>query len=261
MEREVKLNPKQTDFYDYLDDIGSKEINGVYNIQSSKFLRPIKPQSDYFWDRLHYSPHQNMLTIKKATRFSIEPMSRANFIAIRYVYNGNIKIRIHKESFPLKTNDVLLLSDNISLSQQLHHEDDIVFTLMFEKEFLINNILNYLTQQSIITKFILDFITDNKYKQNYIVFHGKDNDRIKYVIEDILCEYMDPSPNGEALIKSYITILLLEMLKCSYEFSNLATEKNSYLLTNILGYISENYRNCTLEDLSKEYNYSIKIYK
>jgi AraC-like DNA-binding protein len=217
----------------------------------------VKPE-DTIWSRLDTSPHQVIFRLKKASRFAKEPFAYADFIAIRYVYSGESQIITPTTSFTLHANDLCLLNGGFVFSQYLAHEEDVVFTMMFEKEYLISNVLHNLKGNGVVTQFIIDYIMENKNSQNYIIFHGKDNERIPTIIEDLLCEYMDPTPYGETLVESYLQILLIEMIHCSYEDSQTSARRSNSRLAEILNYIDHNYNQVSLEILSEEFGYNSK---
>lgn len=243
-------------FYEYLDLLGRREENGVYHLPDSHFNLPVKRNNPTIWGKLDNSPHQAIVTLKKASRFYQEPFAYADFISIRYVYSGSTHIHTLNSDFYLHANDLCLLSNDFVLSQHLHNEEDIVFTLMFEKDYLLRNVLEDVTGGGLIARFILNYIYGNKHPQNFIIFHGESNDRIRHVIEDMLCEYMDPSIYGKELIETYVKLLLFEMLGCKYDYEENPASRHSYQLAAILTRIDSDYKTLTLDKLASELGYN-----
>lgn len=163
-------------------------------------------------------------------------------------------------SFVLYKNDICLLNSGFVLSQQLSHDDDVVFTLLFEKNYLIKNILKDMKESSIVTRFIMDYILNNINKQNYIIFHGQDNDRITHAIEDMLCEFIENTPYGELLIDSYVRILFIEMMNSPYDYCKKPESRQTIQLAEILNYIHTNYSTCSLETQSKKFKEKYGMY-
>lgn len=253
-ETQTKPNP----FYSYLESIGLKNEKNIYHLPSSNFIIPNYKGEASIWEKLDLSPYQSIFRLKKATRYSKEPFSYADFIAIRYVYSGEAIIQTPDTQFQLYKNDICLLNSGFVLSQQLDHDEDIVFTLMFEKDYLIRNVIKNLKDSGVVTRFILDYIMDNKNPQNYIIFHGNENDRISKTIEDMLCEFIDPTQYGDVLIDSYLKILLIEMMNCTYEYSNTSESRQTIKLAEILNYIDTHFENISLNILANEFGYNSK---
>lgn len=242
-------------FYEYLDSLGRKDERGVYHLPDSHVKLPAGRKDPTIWGTLADSPHQETLLIKKASRFYQEPMAYADFISIRYVYSGQTHIKTLDTDFYLKENDLCLLSNGFAFSQFLHNREDLVFTFMFEKDYLLRCVLEDVSG-GIIAKFILNYICGSRHPQNYIIFHGNENDRIRHAVEDMLCEYIDPSDFGRELTEIYIKNLLFEMMRCPYDYEENPGSRQSYQLAEILARIDTEYRTLTLEDLAQSLSYN-----
>ena len=254
---EVRLS----DFYLELEAAGFKDENGVYRIPRSMLKRRSATEThapEYFWRMLDESPRQSIFLIKKATRFYREPYMYADFIAVRYVYRGHCRIYSPDASLVLSENDILLMNQGFVFSQHLEDTEDVVFTLMFDREYIASNIIRSLHNNGVVTKSLLDYALDAKPAQKYIVFHGRQNRRIREALESILCEYIDPSEYGDMLIEFYLKIFLLELLRCEYEYGKAPANLPVGKIAGLMNYVDENYRTVSLRELSKEYGYSEK---
>ncbi len=248
--------PLPSKFYEYLELLGRKDERGVYHLPDSRFAMPVRRVNPTIWGKLDASPHQKNVLIKKASRFYPEPFAYADFISIRYVYSGRTLIRTLDSEFYLNENDLCLLSHGFTFSQHLKNREDVVFTIMFEKDYLLGSVLEDVAGGEIIVRFILNYICGNKNPQNYILFHGGLNDRIRHTFEDLLCEYMDPSVYGEKLVETYIKLLLFEMLGCPYEYDETPESRQSYQLAAALARIDTDFRTLTLEGLAADLGYN-----
>lgn len=129
---------------------------------------------------------------------------------------------------------------------------------MFEKEYLLHNIVKDMTGDDVVTQFILNYIFEDKNPNNYIIFHGNENDCLPSIIEDLLCEYIDPTPHGDILVESYLKMLLIEMTQCVLEYGTNSNYKQHVKLAELLNYIDRNYTTVSLEILSKKFGYNSK---
>lgn len=259
-EREAysRNNPsaKPSAFYHFLEEEGYLEADGVYHMPSIFFAYPDSSPPKTWTDSIDKSPYQSIFRIKKATRFQQEPLSYADFLCIRYVYSGEALITTRDSRFVMRQNDILLINSGFVLSQCLMHEDDVVFTLMFEKDYLIHHVLNNKAAGNVISRFISSYIMSSTNPRNYILFHGKDNDRIPRVIEDMLMEYTAPTDLGTILLEAYLQILLVEMSHSDYEFRQDRDSRHLYVIAEILDDIDRNYSTVTLQSLSEKYSYN-----
>ena len=255
-ERRLKEHPtdEPSAFYRRLEEQGMRRSDGVYRMPSI-FLETVNSKSpETLSDYIDQSPCQQYFRLKKATRFSREPLSYADFLSIRYVYSGSDMMRTPSSSFELRQNDICLLNSGFVMSQYLEHEEDAVFTLMFEKEYLIK-LLRSRGDQSVITRFMYSYVLDSPHPQNYILFHGGGNDRLPRLFEDLIMEYAYPDHDSHALLESYLQVLLVEMGRCDFDYENTAESRKSFLTAAVLQEIEDNFAEVTLEGLADRFGY------
>ena len=241
-------------FYRRLEEQGMRRSDGVYRMPSIFIGAANTKKAVTLSDHIDQSPCQQYFRLKKATRFTKEPLSYADFLSIRYVYSGSDQMRTPTTSFKLEQNDICLLNSGFVMSQYLAHEEDAVFTLMFEKDYLIK-FLRSRGDQSMVTRFMYSYVLDSPHPQNYILFHGGDNDRLPRLFEDLIMEYAYPDQDSHALLESYLQILLVEMGRCDFEYEKNAESRKSFLTAAVLQEIEENYADVTLEGLSDRFGY------
>lgn len=253
--------PGVSSFYQALEAEGLKDSNGVYHLPRMLLKRDYvsnAPTVEYFWRRLDRSPYQSIFFLKKATRFYREPFMCPDFIAVRFVYRGHCKIYTPEGLLELAENDLLLMNRGFVLSQQLEQREDIVFTLMFNRDFIANNIMRSLHHHGVVTKFLTDYALDARPAQKYILFHTGQNRRIRETLENILCEFIEPGDNGEMLVEFWLKILFLELLRCGYEYGKAPANLPVGKIAGLMNYVDEHYRTVSLGELAREYGYAEK---
>lgn len=243
-------------YYQFLEQHGYLEQNGIYHMPSIFFTYQDKREPQTLLDFIDMSPYQSFFRLKKATRFSNDPLAYANFLSIRYVYSGQVRIKTLTNEFTLHKNDILLMNAGLALSQQLQHEEDIVFILMFEKDYLVRNVLNHKAGGNIISRFIYSYVLNNRNAKNYIIFHGEDNDKLPRLMEDMVMEYAYPTELGTILLESYLQVLLVEMIHAKYEFEQTRESKHSLMIARIMHEIEIHYKTTDLQSLAAKYNYN-----
>lgn len=243
-------------YYQFLEKHGYLEQNGVYHIPSIYFTYRNDRGPETLWDLMDISPYQSLFRMKKATRFAKEPLMYADFLCIRYVYSGEVQIKTQTSAFTLRKNDILLMNAGFVLSQHLQHEEDIVFTMMFERDYLVRNVLNHKAGSNLISNFIYSYVLSSQNTKNYIVFHGEDNDKFPRLMEDMVMEYTCPTEFGTILLEAYIQTLLVEMMHSKYEFEQTRESKHSFMIAKIMNEVEQHYQTIDLQSLAAKYNYN-----
>lgn len=256
--KEARLDEVISPYYKVLLSKGLQDKNGFFRLPNERNLLRAADHKAGYWDSLVFSPHQSDLWLKRASRYAKEPFIYGDYLGIRYVYSGQDVIYTQSESFKIEANDIVLFNSGFVWSQYLAHDEDIVFTIILNKKYIFENIIRNLTGKNILTQSILDYVFDKKAVSDYIIFHGGQNDRFPSIIEDMVCEYMAPTPYGKLLIASYINIFLAQMADCKTEYSRGFQKPGEIQLAKMLDYIDRNYMNVSLEQLAKEFNYNSK---
>ncbi len=246
-------------FYRNLEELHMKDENGIYYLSQDLLKNAISDvsganYSGYFWDRLGGTASR--FVIKKATRFYRDPFSYADFVAMRYVYSGHCHLYMPQSDLILKEGDLIMLSPNSIFSQELGEEDH-VFTMMFDRDYIRNVILKGILSANDISQFLLSYVFDTGTAQKYLLFHSDSNTRVRRTIEEILCEQIDPSDYGNELMASLLKILMIHLLRCPYEYADKDT-RNIKRVAGILNYVDRHYLTVTLKELSEEFGYSEK---
>jgi AraC-like DNA-binding protein len=150
------------------------------------------------------------------------------------------------------------MNQGFVLSQHLETSEDIVFTLSFDRDYVVHNIIRSLHKHGIVTKFLTDYALDARPAQKYILFHAGQNRRVREMLENLLCEYIEPGENSDLLIEFYLKILFLELLRCSYEYGKAPANLSVGRIAGLMNYVDEHYRTVSLRDLSQKYGYAEK---
>lgn len=256
-EEKRKLHPtsQPSKFYDILEKKGMKDKNGYYflpdTLQEYSAGKPLNNINE----RINQSIFHNTFGLKKASRFSREPFGYADALCIRYVYSGTDEIITPDTSFILHQNDIFLLNAHFVSSHYLAHENDIVFTLLFKKEYLMQNILKRNNNHNVVIRFIYNYILGSQNPKNYIIFHGDDNDKIPRLFEDLVKEYAYPAENSISLLEFYIHILFIEMSRCTYDYDLNMESRKSILTASLLYDIETDPKEISLNKLADKYGY------
>lgn len=248
-------------FYAALDGHGlGPSPDGVYQIsmEAGGIGKALPLEDETVYGRLHSSPLQDEMFIKKASRFYHEPFARCKEVCIRYVHSGESAMRTLDEEISLVAGDLCLLAGGFALSQYLDKPEDLVFTLIFRNDYLIRNVIERVRESNVVSRFCRSHVMQARYPQNYVLFHGGQNPRIRPTVERMLCEYIDPDEYSRGAVEALVAQLVYEMLRCPYEFDETPAATREMAIARLVDHVDRHFANVTLRDLSERFGYTQK---
>ena len=60
--------------------------------------------------------------------------------------------------------------------------------------------------------FLLEAISKNQKHNRYILFHCQESTKVPYFVENLLCDYYDPSFSSKDTINAYMVLIFSELL-------------------------------------------------
>ncbi|MEK3869476.1 AraC family transcriptional regulator [Paenibacillus sp. FSL M7-0831] len=206
------------------------------------------------------------LAIVKHSRYSKIPMHIHNYIEMNYIYAGSCTAIIRDKAISLKNGDVCIMDTNVPHTIKDVEEHDIIINFLMEKSYFTASILSQLSSNSIISDFIRDAISKDREHNRYILFHCQESDKLAYLVENLLCEYYDPSFSAKDIINAYMILIFAELLRYYQTENNTrSNSSNKTYILEILQYIEENYQRCTLNSTADKFafhpNYLSRVIK
>ena len=202
-----------------------------------------------------FSINSNLLYLKKQSRYQACPMHIHNWIEINYIYSGRCPQIINNESYVLEKGQVALIDTDTPHSTDILGDDDIMVSLVINKDYLTSNFFNRFSQDSILSAFFINAISKNTQHDNYILFHSEQSRKLPLYFNELLCEMYAPSINSSDIVNSLFTLILCELINVyedDMERQNLNMSRNS--VGPILRFIEGNYNSCTLESTAGFFN-------
>lgn len=197
----------------------------------------------------------DLIFIKKTSRFQVCPMHIHNWIEINYMYSGRCPQIINGTSQVLETGQVILIDTDTPHSTANLGYDDIMISLVINKQYLNSNFFNRFSTDSIVSSFFINAIAENTSHDNYILFHSGNSRKLPLFFNELLCEMYDPSINSHDIINSLMTLILCELIDVyekDMEKQDNIMKRNS--ISPILRFIEGNYKTCTLESTARFFN-------
>lgn len=222
-----------------------------------KLVEASPPGAFFDGQKLSSSVLKLPLYFNKQTRFSIVPAYKRSFFELKYIYSGSCTAILDNEEVTLSKGDFLLLDINSVHRILPTGEHDLVFNFSMEPHYFENILFRRLSGSGIIENFLLNTINISNKHDDYIIFHSKNYDKLNELVEDILCEYLDPGVYADIVIESYMSLLFIELIRNYqvYKEKEYRSQKKNYI-TEVIQYIQDHCATCTLEQVAAHFNYN-----
>ncbi|MFA9354636.1 AraC family transcriptional regulator [Pediococcus pentosaceus] len=197
--------------------------------------------------------------VSRHNRYASYPAHAHTFLEMNYILQGTATETLNGKKIELKKGDLLLLDVGASHSIDTLSENDILINILFKEQVISINLLNDLRRSnSILYDFLIDrsLGVDSTLKNNFLLFKRKPGHEISDVLDKIIEEYYLKRDFSNSIIKSYLQVLLVELVRNYPLNTDDRPTKSQILITKILKQISENYRTICLDELAHRYKYN-----
>ena len=190
--------------------------------------------------------------INKESRFTFIPEHIHTVIEFIYVYSGQCTQIINGRKIKMNQGDICMLDTNVPHSIEYLNEDDLIITIDIRKEYLVQGFLSRLGDSGIINNFFVNSMALNQNHDQYLLFRKQQETQVHSIVQNILCEYYDPSFCHKSVIEAYMILLFCEILR-QYKDEHIKTNESTYLLMDILKYIESNSLSTSLQDTAEHF--------
>lgn len=212
--------------------------------------------------------HDQLLFVFRTLRYEPAPEHAHDYVELAYVYRGSCRQRVNGSELELLQGQVLFLDSDCPHFVYPLGKDDILISVCVERHFLESSLDTLRLSGDWLTAFLMGALDEQTGNRRYVLFHSEGNRRIKLLFQELMCEYIDPSPNMGRMMAGLLQLLLVDLLNV-FECDVDRTVRESYgrrvSAVPIIGYIQENYLECTLESVAEHFyvspNYISRILK
>lgn len=209
-------------------------------IQSEKLMRP-----------------DEMMVVRKHTRFVDFPKHKHDYIEMNYVYSGQLEQKVGNNSLLLRQGELLFLNQFIEHEIKACKREDIIINFIIRPRFF-EYIFTYLTAESTennISDFLINSLFEHTQSGQFLFFAVSKVTSIQELLQKIIHEIMNPSIFTQSSIKLYMGLLMIELIKHSDKMEKLNDHNmQQKLIIESLKYIDENYQDATLYELAEKVN-------
>lgn len=226
----------------------SLDVNAIRNSQ---------PGSFFDGQKLTTAMLRLPVFFNKQTRFSVVPVHVRSYLELKYVYSGHCTAVLGDHEIILSEGDFILLDINSMHRIMPTGEKDLVFNFSMERSYFEEIFIHRLSRFRIIEQFLVNSINASAKHDNYVIFHTKNKPLLKELVENMLCEYLDPGVGAENVVESYLSILFIELMRSyqTHKEKEYHIQKKSYI-TEVIQYIQEHCATVSLENTAAHFNYN-----
>lgn len=211
-------------------------------------------QSNFVIESEKFLNQDNMIMIRKHTRFVDFPKHKHNYIEINYVYNGELHQKVGNQKISLQQGELLFLNQHIEHEIQVCAKEDIIINFIIQPRFF-DFVFSFLTTENRISNFLINSLYNSTQNGQFLYFKVSKVESIQDLIKRIIMEIMSPAFMSESTIKLYMGLLMVELIKHADKAEH--TEDypvQHYLIVESLKYIDEHFQNASLYELALRLN-------
>lgn len=206
-------------------------------------------KKDFEIDAKKLLHNDELINIRKHTRFIDFPEHKHNYIEMAYILQGEMIQKIKGEEIKLKKGEIIFLNQHITHEIKASSKEDIIINFIIKPEFF-EYILNLIDKENIISKFLFSTIYGGSRKGEYICFYVGNIKNVQNIIEQVINEIINMSTLGKSKIKFLVGLLLIELLNNPQSIVSYSEENYDIkLMMEILKYIDESYEEANLTKL------------
>ncbi|MBQ9327470.1 MAG: helix-turn-helix domain-containing protein [Solobacterium sp.] len=257
------MTPQQLN--DYLFHVTESEKKYKAEGRNTFFDTLEKRESDnpvvgsvYILNNVKNDPHRNesaTMYFKKNSRFCVTPYHVHDWIELNYMYSGNCVQTINGREYRMKQGQCVLIDKDTPHEISFLREEDILYSIMIQPEYLNSSFFSRLSHDSIITEFFINAISEEKDHRNYIFFHSENSRRFSAFMNELVCELIEPSYCSNDIANSLFNLVLCELILCYSKYNEIRDRKmNTTSISSVLIYIEDHFKTCTLSETADHFN-------
>ncbi len=204
----------------------------------------------------------NDILIRKDSRYVPVPYYIHTNVNMNYIYSGSCSYEIDDKSITLEAGDVCIFDRDVIRHKFKTGENDIIINISMSNEFFSDSFFNRLKDQSVMASFLLSALSNNDNHDQYLIFRTGHSNKICEMFSMLLLEYFDIRLYRKEIMKSYLLIIIIELLRLysvdtGEHFIQISSNVSDNLV-DIMHYIELHYADCTLRDVAEKFNYHPK---
>ncbi|WP_342417669.1 helix-turn-helix domain-containing protein [Paenibacillus sp. FSL R10-2782] len=232
-------------------NVNDLEHLGFHITESEIGHEVLRMQGKYFFD-------SGSIYMSKHHRFADMPSHNHDFIEMNYMYSGECTQVIDGREIRLEQGQICILDTNVPHSIYALGENDILVNLIMKMETFSTTFFGGFSNTGIVADFLANAVSRDRRHNRYILFHSQQHENVQYIFKNMLCEFLSPQDYAQQMLSHYVPLLLTELMRVYQLDMNfeLDHKPGKASIIDILQYIEQHYRDCTLPQLGATFNFN-----
>lgn len=247
-------NDEDKFFNQFINDNGEgfikNEIKKVYSLN--------KNDAQWVINSSKMMKGNESFAIHQHKRFVSFEEHKHDYIELIYVYSGEIRQKINGKEVNIKAGEICILDLNATHSIEPAGENDIAINILMTESFFNSMFMSSLSENDIMSKFIIKAIYHKKKSSEYLLFPCINNEFIQIIMKRLLCECFDKKLAFDTAVNAYIVLLFTEFLR-DYK-NNMGDSKvkdlNIAIITEIKNYLYKSYQVADLKTTAEHFHFN-----
>lgn len=180
------------------------------------------------------------------------------YFEILYVLDGQCDNTIFDTELLLKKGDFCLIAPHISHGVKNFDDNSIVINILVRESTFLDTFMNYIKDKDLLSIFFINHLF-SKTKTKYLIFHTHGDSQILNYVLQMYEEHKQMDIYSDRIICSMFSILM-SLLNRNYN-KDITISQNNIIKNlpdfQIIDYLLKNYKHASLENISKEFHYTV----
>lgn len=194
-----------------------------------------------------------LLSIKRHARYQRFPEHCHDGVEFNYMYRGSCRQVINGNPITLEEGQTILLSNDTVHEVLPLGDNDILLNINVNPRYLIEGVLGRLSGESIVTQFLVDSLELSINHESCLMFPSQENRCLRTYVENLLSEWVDPSPMARDIVESLFVLFISELV-VTYQESQVENGGAAGTALPVLQYLEHHYASCTLEETAEHFS-------
>ena len=211
--------------------------------------------SSFIFSSQKLLPPSRMITIRPHTRFAAFPAHSHDYVEILYMLRGQT---VHdlpgREPLTLACGELLMINCQATHAIRLCGEENVGVNFIVQPAFF-DEAIAAVGQSNALGRFLMDALKRGESTVPYLHFRVAQVQAIQSLLESILFSMLDEHPAGQRMLKTAMTLLMMNLLEHTGQLSLPETAGNA-LVVAVLEEIRQNYATISLKDFAAAHHVS-----
>ncbi len=197
------------------------------------------------------------VNVARHSRYTPVFWHKHTYFNVYYVLTGQCGHKVGSLDLPMKQGDIFFLPPYVAQTLEVF-DDSIILNIQIRKDTFDDIFFNTLRFNNILSDFFIHCLYSREPVKGFLFSTGNDAE-IQEMFLEIYRETILNDPYSSRLLHNLVPILFAKLLRGYSDtavFTGQAVRSDSRRLR-ILSYIHDKYKTVTLEDVAREFNYSI----